>query len=42
LDDEAGAATGTQATLALSTNRKTMEVDKEFTQLKSRLLLLSS
>ena len=42
LGDESGAATGTQATLALSTNRKTMEVDKEFTQLKSRLLLLSS
>jgi cytochrome c biogenesis protein len=42
LDDEPGSATGTQATLALSTNRKTMEVDKEFTQLKSRLLLLSS
>lgn len=42
LGDESGVATGTQATLALSTNRKTMEVDKEFTQLKSRLLLLSS
>jgi len=40
--DGAEAAGGTHAILALSTNRKTMEVDKEFVQLKSRLLLLSS
>ena len=40
--DGLGASSGTQATLALSTNRKTMEVDKEFSLLKSRLLLLPS
>jgi cytochrome c biogenesis protein len=39
-EQEKGLATGTQATLALSTNRKTMEADKEFETLKSRLLLL--
>jgi cytochrome c biogenesis protein len=39
-NQEKGLATGTQATLALSTNRKTMEADKEFETLKSRLLLL--
>ena len=34
-------ATGSQATMALSTNRKTMEADQEFETLKSRLLQLS-
>lgn len=34
-------SSGTHATMALSTNRKTMEADKEFDVLKSRLLLLS-
>lgn len=38
---EAGVDTGTHATMALSTNRKTLEADKEFEVLKSRLLLLS-
>jgi cytochrome c biogenesis protein len=32
---------GSQATMALSTNRKTMEADQEFETLKSRLLQLS-
>lgn len=38
---DAGVDTGTHATMALSTNRKTLEADKEFEVLKSRLLLLS-
>lgn len=38
---EAGVDTGTHATMALSSNRKTLEADKEFEVLKSRLLLLS-
>lgn len=38
---DAAAPSETQATLALSSNRKTMEADKEFVTLKSRLLLLS-
>jgi cytochrome c biogenesis protein len=33
---------GSQATMALSSNRKTMEADQEFEMLKSRLLQLSS
>lgn len=33
-----GAQTGAQATMAMSTNRKTMDGDREFEQLKSRLL----
>ena len=34
-------AAGSQATMALSTNRKTLEADQEFEMLKSRLLQLS-
>jgi cytochrome c biogenesis protein len=34
-------ADGSQATLALSSNRKTMDVDREFDQLKARLLASS-
>ena len=34
-------AGGSQATLALSSNRKTMDVDREFEQLKARLLASS-
>jgi cytochrome c biogenesis protein len=37
-----GSDTGSKATMALSTNRKTMEADEEFETLKSRLLQLSS
>lgn len=37
-----GSDTGSKATMALSTNRKTMEADQEFETLKSRLLQLSS
>jgi cytochrome c biogenesis protein len=35
---EDGAAPGAQATMALSTNRKTMDGDREFEQLKAKLL----
>jgi len=36
--DVPGAAIGSHATMALSTNRKTMDGDREFDQLKARLL----
>lgn len=39
--DAATGSPSTQATLALSSNRKTMEADKEFATLRYRLLLLS-
>jgi cytochrome c biogenesis protein len=35
-------AVSTMATMAMSTNRKTMDGDREFEQLKSRLLGLKS
>lgn len=35
---ESNAASGAQATMAMSTNRKTMDGDQEFEQLKSKLL----
>ena len=37
-DDAAGSTNGSYATMALSTNRKTMDGDKEFEMLKTRLL----
>ena len=40
-DPAAGAKIGSHATMALSTNRKTMDGDKEFDMLTNRLLQAS-